>query len=110
VVLNESYPELGNPSILPGQRVPLTASNLPIKSIPGGGRKKLHRIQAAELQSDGPDGVGSKANDTVDSGGKSHCVFSGCGEQRQSGSFAVSSVTRSFACTVFVSVSSASIN
>jgi hypothetical protein len=81
VVLNESYPELGNPSILPGQRVPLSAGNLPIKSIPGGGRKKLHRIQAAELQSDGPDGVASKTNDTVDSGGKSRCVFLGCGEQ-----------------------------
>jgi hypothetical protein len=74
VVLNESYPELGNPSILPGQRVPLTASNLPIKSIPGGGRKKLHRFQAAELQKDGPDGVASKTNDTVNSGGTSHCV------------------------------------
>jgi hypothetical protein len=74
VVLNESYPELGNPSILPGQRVPLSASNLPIKSIPGGGRKKLHRFQAAEQQKDGPDGVVSKTNDTVDSGGK-HTVL-----------------------------------
>jgi hypothetical protein len=74
VVLNESFPELGNPSILPGQRFPLSASNLPIKSIPGGGRKKLHRIQAAELQNDGSDGVASETNDTVDSGGTSHCV------------------------------------